>query len=147
MVEVHAAERLELEGLKEAERQGLGSLQRETELELGRMTLVGEIVDSKCYLGVMKPGRGKPHRACAVRCISGGIPPVLRVEDHNGNVDLFLLVTSDGDSLPMDVLDLVAEPVEIIGQVVRSGERLLLRADLSSYRRLGGGHPGPHGVS
>ena len=111
-------------------------MQREPELELGLMTLVGEVVDSKCYLGAMKPGRGKPHRACAVRCISGGIPPLLRVEDHAGNVDLLLLVTSDGDSLPMEVLDRVAEPVEITGNVVRSGDRLLLHADLSSYRLL-----------
>ena len=48
-------------------------------INLGRQTLVGEIVDSKCFLGVMNPGRSAPHRACAVRCISGGIPPVLLV--------------------------------------------------------------------
>lgn len=24
----------------------------------------------------MKPGEGKAHRACAIRCIAGGIPPV-----------------------------------------------------------------------
>jgi hypothetical protein len=29
------------------------------------MTLTGEIVDSKCYLGVMNPGQGKVHRDCA----------------------------------------------------------------------------------
>ena len=34
-----------------------------------------------CFLGVMKPGRSKPHRACAVRCISGGIPP-FKVPGH-----------------------------------------------------------------
>ena len=27
---------------------------------------MGEIVDSKCHLGVMKPGRGKTHALCAV---------------------------------------------------------------------------------
>jgi hypothetical protein len=50
---------------------------------LGRQTLVGEIVDSKCYLGVMNPGQLTPHRACAIRCISGGIPPVLLVRPKN----------------------------------------------------------------
>ena len=44
-------------------------------IDLGMTTLSGEIVDSKCYLGVMNPGNGKVHRDCAVRCISGGIPP------------------------------------------------------------------------
>ncbi len=42
---------------------------------LGRVELTGEIVDSKCFLGVMKPGRGKPHRSCAARCLAGGLPP------------------------------------------------------------------------
>ncbi len=132
MIEVHAVERLE-----EDEAQDLPRLERETELTLGTMTLVGEIVDAKCHLGVMKPGRGKPHRACAVRCISGGIPPVLRVEDRSGNVDYFLLVSSDGKSVNRDVLDFVADPVEITGRVTRSGDRLVLYADPSSYRRIG----------
>ncbi len=44
----------------------------ETRLQLGEITLTGEIVDSKCYLGVMNPGQGKVHRDCAARCISGG---------------------------------------------------------------------------
>src|SRR5262249_5121008 len=40
----------------------------------GTIKLTGEIVDSKCYLGVMNPGSGKIHRDCASRCLSGGIP-------------------------------------------------------------------------
>ena len=45
--------------------------------DLGVRTLTGEIVDTKCYAGVMNPGSGKVHRDCAARCISGGIPPAL----------------------------------------------------------------------
>src|SRR5438309_832251 len=48
-------------------------------IALGKQTLVGEIVDSKCFLGVMNPGQLTPHRACAIRCISGGVPPMLFV--------------------------------------------------------------------
>ena len=51
---------------------------------LGNTTLRGEIYDPKCAFGVMKPGHGKPHRSCAVRCISGGIPPVLKIENKKG---------------------------------------------------------------
>ena len=47
-------------------------------------TLDGEIVDSKCYLGVMNPGNLETHRGCAIRCISGGIPPMLVVRDEIG---------------------------------------------------------------
>jgi len=55
----------------------IGALPRT--ISLGKQKLVGEIVDSKCFLGVMNPGQLTPHRACAIRCISGGVPPVLLV--------------------------------------------------------------------
>ena len=59
-----------------------GGLQRI--IDLGPVTLRGEIVDSKCYLGVMNPGNGKVHRDCAVRCISGGAPPAFIARDASG---------------------------------------------------------------
>lgn len=103
---------------------------------LGRQTLVGEIVDSKCYLGVMNPGRLTPHRACAVRCISGGIPPILLVRHTEGPPLYFLLVSADGRPVNQQVLDMVAEPVEITGEVVREGALAILRADPATYRRV-----------
>jgi hypothetical protein len=105
-------------------------------LHLGRQTLRGEIVDSKCYLGVMNPGQFVPHRACAIRCISGGIPPVLVVRQKDSPPLHFLLVSSAGLPVNKQVLDLVAEPVEITGEVQRQGELLILRADPSTYRRI-----------
>jgi len=105
-------------------------------ISLGPQTLVGEIVDSKCYLGVMNPGALTPHRACAIRCISGGIPPVLLVRQKNGPVLYFLLVSGDGKPVNKQVLNLVAEPVEITGEAERQGELLILRADPSTYRRM-----------
>jgi hypothetical protein len=47
------------------------------EQDLGVVTVTGELVDTKCYLGVMNPGFGKVHRDCASRCLSGGIPAAL----------------------------------------------------------------------
>ena len=105
-------------------------------VSLGERTLVGEIVDSKCFFGVMNPGELKPHRACAVRCISGGIPPVLCVRDAAGRASYFLLVSAAGEPVNQDVLDFVAEPVEIRGEVRRAGDELVLFADPASYRRL-----------
>ncbi|MCI0746125.1 MAG: hypothetical protein L0Y58_12035 [Verrucomicrobia subdivision 3 bacterium] len=105
-------------------------------VSLGQRTLVGEIVDSKCYLGVMNPGQLTTHRACAIRCISGGIPPVLLVRQTNGPALYFLLVSRDGSPVNKQVLDIIAEPVEITGEVERQGELLILRADPSTYRRL-----------
>lgn len=104
-------------------------------VQLGRQTLTGEIVDSKCFLGVMNPGQLTPHRACAIRCISGGVPPVLLVRQQSGPAIYLLLVSADGKPVNKQVLDLVAEPVEISGDVERQGELLILRADPTTYRR------------
>ena len=124
-----------------------GSLQRQSlassssavldaELDLGVHTLRGEIVDSKCFLGVMNPGELRPHRECAVRCISGGIPPALVVRDAAGHATYLLLVSADGHAVNREVLDLVAEPVEITGRVTRQRDLLQLRSNPDTYRRL-----------
>jgi hypothetical protein len=104
--------------------------------DLGTLTLAGEIVDSKCFLGVMNPGNLKPHRLCAVRCISGGIPPVLYVHDADGRVAYLLLVGDDGRSINRELLGWVAEPVEVTGRVERHGDLLVLRAEPERFRRL-----------
>ena len=105
-------------------------------IALGKQTLVGEIVDSKCFLGVMNPGQLTPHRACAIRCISGGVPPVLLVRQKEGPAIYLLLVSAEAKPVNKQVLEMVAEPVEITGEVERQGELLILRADPATYRRL-----------
>jgi hypothetical protein len=104
-------------------------------LDLGRVTATGEIVDSKCYFGVMNPGNGKVHRDCAVRCISGGIPPAFLVKDSSGAVRTILLVGSDGRQLSREVLNFIAEPVQISGSLVRSGPTLILKIEPKDFRR------------
>jgi hypothetical protein len=99
-------------------------------------TLVGEIVDSKCFLGVMSPGELKPHRSCAARCISGGVPPVLCVRGPDGRARYVLLVGAGGEPVNQAVLSFVAEPVEIRGELETAGETQVLFADPSTYRRL-----------
>ena len=97
---------------------------------LGRFTLHGEIGDSKCYLGVMRPGNGAVHRGCATRCLSGGAPPLLIVHDSTGPAAFILLTGPDGAPLPKErLLSLVGTPVVVVGQVLREGEVLLMRAD------------------
>ena len=92
--------------------------------DLGAVTVTGEIVDSKCYLGVMNPGQGKVHRDCAARCLSGGIPPIFVTS--NG-VDQFLLVDPEGHALGHDTLrEFVAEPITIHGELLQRGESRLL---------------------
>lgn len=96
------------------------------EVTLGQTTLRGEIVDSKCYLGVMNPGNLKTHRACAVNCIAGGIPPVLLVRNAAGEARYVLLVGEQGQAINEDILPLVAEPVTVTGELRQRGGQLIL---------------------
>ena len=102
---------------------------------VGRFTLTGEIIDSKCYLGVMKPGNLKPHRSCAIRCISGGIPPIFVARDESGAALHLLMIGGDGRTLNKEVLDFVADPIELDGEIVRDGGLLVLRTEPTSFRR------------
>ncbi len=76
----------------------------------------GEILDPKCYFGVMKPGEGKIHKSCAIRCISGGIPPVFRANIENGQYEYFLLLGPNGEKINKAILNDVAELVTIDGE-------------------------------
>lgn len=103
---------------------------------LGRHRLEGEIVDSKCHYGVMNPGSGKVHRACAARCISGGIPPALLLRDAGGNRLTLLMVDPEGRGLGPRVLDRVGRPVAVTGEVVRYDDLLVLETDPAAIERL-----------
>ena len=87
--------------------------------ELGVSRIKGEIIDPKCYFGVMKPGEGKPHRDCAIRCILGGISPMLAVKNERGEANYYLMVSDDGGSINEAVQDFVAEPVEMEARLVQ----------------------------
>jgi hypothetical protein len=67
----------------------------------------------------MKPGEGKPHRDCAIRCILGGISPMLAVKNEKGEANYYLLVSDDGGSINEAVQDYVAEPVEMKARLVQ----------------------------
>ena len=133
----HMIEVADIATIDAASDTALAAFASAVEQPLGTLTLTGEIVDSKCHLGVMKPGRGRPHKECAVRCISGGIPPVLRVLSRDGGAVYLLLVGADGRAINREVLDWVAEPVEITGRVVRQRGLLVLYAEPATYRSIG----------
>lgn len=78
------------------------------------VSLEGEILDPKCYFGVMKPGEGKIHKSCAIRCISGGIPPVFR-SMQNGRYEYSILRGPNGESINEEVLPFVASTIRLEG--------------------------------
>lgn len=87
------------------------------EIRAGIVKLRGEIIDPKCYIGAMNPGQGKTHRSCAIRCISGGIMPML-VYREQGKEKYVVILGINREPINEKVLPFVAEPVQITGQLV-----------------------------
>lgn len=104
--------------------------------DLGLQKIKGEIIDPKCYFGVMKPGEGKVHRDCAIRCILGGIPPVLKVMNENGEMNYYLVVGADGEKMNGTVQDYVAEPVEVEARAVQQDDWVILYVKDKRIKRI-----------
>jgi hypothetical protein len=105
-------------------------------LSAEEVTLYGEIVDSKCFLGVMNPGEGTVHRDCARVCLRGGIPPMLLIRSARAEEALVLLVDDAGAPVGRAVAALAGVPVQVRGRLVRDGEQLTLFADATNFSRL-----------
>lgn len=103
---------------------------------LGRVELQGEIVDSKCFMGVMKPGAGKVHRACAAMCIAGGIPPVMIVEQDNGERFGYVIVDQQGKPAGEIVKADIAVPVAVSGTLEKRGDLTYLYLEPNGIQRL-----------
>jgi hypothetical protein len=111
-------------------------LRRPPPRDLGRVTLRGEIIDSKCYLGAMKPGGGKTHKACAALCLAGGVPPLFVTRDAAGQETYYLLTNPDGGPLGQAAVEFVGDPVELSAALEQQGDlRVLKVADADIRRR------------
>jgi hypothetical protein len=103
--------------------------------EGGLQTLKGEIIDPKCYFGVMKPGEGKAHRDCAIRCILGGIPPMLLVRGSNGESRYYIISAESTEATGKAVQDFVGEPAMIQGRVIEYDDWTMLYIDAKTAVR------------
>jgi hypothetical protein len=99
----------------------------------GVTTLNGEIVDPKCYFGVMKPGEGKTHRSCAIRCIAGGIPPVFHASDRE---EYFLIVNENWQPVNEEVLNLVGDQITITGKEIVWNDWRILKVNTADLRAM-----------
>ncbi|PWL37783.1 hypothetical protein DKG77_13495 [Flagellimonas aquimarina] len=103
---------------------------------MGTQEVVGEIVDPKCYFGVMKPGYGKIHRSCAALCISGGIPPVLVASEANAVSEYFLLTDLKGNPIHKDIIPYIGIPSKLKGEVEKMEDWYIMRIDVSEIEKL-----------
>ncbi len=102
---------------------------------LGEVSLSGEILDSKCWFGAMRPSDGKLHKACAALCIRGGIPPAFFARGPAGQSAL-MIMTDAGRAHGPALLALVADSVQLSGRVLRRSDLLMLDTPVSAIRRL-----------
>jgi hypothetical protein len=101
----------------------------------GEVTLRGEILDSKCWFGAMRPSEGKVHKSCASLCIRGGLPPAFYVKGIREQKAL-MIMTEAGFGFGPDLLEYVADPVEIQGMLYRQAEYVFLDTSVNRFRRL-----------
>jgi len=94
----------------------------------------GEIVDSKCFLGVMVPGAGKTHKDCASLCLRGGIPPALHVQDRAGQSALLLVTGTSGEPMGARALQVAGEAIDMTGIIEQKGGWLVLRTDPRTWQ-------------
>jgi hypothetical protein len=125
-----------LRRLTEEEARALPPLTRpEPQVVAERVTLAGEIIDPKCYLGAMKPGGGKTHKACAMLCVSGGVPPMLVTRAADRRETFYLLATPDGGPANELVLPFVGDAVAVAGRLERHGDLPVLKVAADGIRR------------
>lgn len=103
-----------------------------TTMSTEHVTISGEIVDPKCYFGVMKPGEGKAHRSCAIRCIAGGIPPVLKT-DSSGYM---VIVGDDMKPVSPEIADIVGDHVTLVGTATKWNDWTIFQIDHRTIRQL-----------
>lgn len=119
MLELHDAQHLEIID-------DVAAMHSKASREEDNVTLIGELVDTKCYLGVMNPGRGKVHRGCAAECLRGGVPPGLLVSDSHGEQVLVLLEPHDGHSLDISA-EWAGRKLMVEGYLRRSNDMLVMK--------------------
>lgn len=88
----------------------------------GEVTVVGEVIDSACYI---KGGfKGEGHRECAEQCAEAGIPLAI-LEEETGNV-YFTAASKDIQGTNDMLARYVGEKVKVTGKFYeRGGVKLL----------------------
>ncbi len=99
---------------------------------LGTWRLTGEICDGKCESGIMRPGNGLSHKACANVCISGGVPPVFVTTAPVEGAGFLLMGDTAGHALPDAFRDHTGMLQRMDGSVVRIADVAIFRTDVTA---------------
>lgn len=114
---------------------------------IGRLTLEGELMDAKCWLGAMRPGEGLTHKGCAELCVRSGLPLLFVTGGPEKDRRVFIALRPDGSRLDTSVLPFVADPVRVTGEARREDGWLRLGLSSGGIERLTGYSAGALNVS
>ena len=106
------------------------------EEDLGSAELQGEILDAKCWFGAMRPNEGPVHKACAMLCVAGGIPPYFYARDRMGRHTAMMITDEAGEPLVQPILNVIADPVRAVGRLHRIEDLVQFRIAPSSLIRI-----------
>lgn len=84
----------------------------------------------------MKPGDGKMHKACATLCIRRGVLAVLICQATGEAPSSYVLQGTSGAPFPVSLHHLIADPVEITGEIFIIADVKFLTIKPDGVRRL-----------
>ncbi len=102
--------------------------------QIGKWRLQGEICDGKCLAGAMQPGRGLAHKACAILCVFGDIPPVFVSSQPIEGQEFLLMGDINGGPLSELTYDYMGQFVEIDATIERRGDLLVMLVDPANVK-------------
>ena len=107
------------------------------------VSTIGEILDAQCFMGIMNPGYGRTHRACATLCIRGGQPVFFsygasgaQAGPGNCSGNGCILASATGGKINDEILNHVGVPVTIDAALEKIGNLYRLVYKSKSLRRL-----------
>ena len=112
---------------------------------LGDISLIGEILDAQCFMGIMDPGYGRTHRGCATLCIRGGQPVFFSLSLNSGATGSgatgcagvgHLLANGNGDKINSEILNHIAVPLTLAARHEMTGNLSRLIYQPGSLKRL-----------
>ena len=109
------------------------------------VSVVGTVLDAQCFMGIMNPGYGRTHRACATLCIRGGQPVFFSIglggsKDKSGPQTCggngYILANASGDKINDEILNHISVPVTIDASLEKIGNLYRLVYKAESLRRI-----------
>jgi hypothetical protein len=90
------------------------------------VTIVGQVIDSECYMKMGDMALGEDHHNCAEACAKGGIPLAI-LEDKTNNVYFTANEGMSMKSTTEKLMPFLDEKVSIKGKLIeRGGAKLLV---------------------